>query len=68
MLEAAAAWDDIGSELRLAADAFGSVTADLAGPPDGAASVDTSTGFHKERGSRSKHRRIRPGHRIYVVN
>src|ERR1700741_4482857 len=31
MLQAAAAWDGIGSELRLAANAFSSVTADLAG-------------------------------------
>jgi triacylglycerol lipase len=31
MLEAAAAWDGIGSELGSAANAFGSVTADLAG-------------------------------------
>jgi PE-PPE domain/PPE family len=31
MLEAAAAWDGIGSELSLAANAFGSVTTDLAG-------------------------------------
>ena len=49
MLEAAAAWDGIGSELNSAANAFGSVTSDLAGQawqgPASASMTNAAAGY-----------------------